>query len=138
MSRDSTARGLFLGYPKEVPLRFKAGESFLFTEGYLKIETIWGNKTISVEVAEKRICLTRTNAGFFALDEKCPHQNLPITHGGFCENEHIVCPFHRYSWNLKTGREIERRENNIQLYPVEERKEGLFIGFEKKKNSWFF
>jgi hypothetical protein len=39
---------------------------------------------------------------------------------------------------LKTGREIERRENNIQLYPVEERKEGLFIGFEQKKNSWFF
>ena len=96
------------------------------------------NKTISVEVAEKRICLTRTDAGFFALDEKCPHQNLPITHGGFCENGHIVCPFHRYSWDLKTGREIERRENNIQLYSVEERKEGLFIGFEKKKNSWFF
>ena len=38
LSRDSTARGLFLGYPKEVPLRFKAGESFLFTEGYLKVE----------------------------------------------------------------------------------------------------
>ena len=96
------------------------------------------NKTISVEVDEKRICLTRTEVGFFALDEKCPHQNLPITHGGFCENGHIVCPFHRYSWSLKTGREIERRENNIQLYPVEERNEGLFIGIEKKKNSWFF
>lgn len=94
------------------------------------------NKTISVEVGEKRICLTRTEERFYALDEKCPHQNLPITHGGFCENGTIVCPFHRYAWDLKTGREVERRENNIQLYPIEERSEGLFVGIETKK-SWF-
>lgn len=94
------------------------------------------NKTISIEVGEKRLCLARTETGFYALDEKCPHQNLPITHGGFCENGTIVCPFHRYAWNLKTGREVERRENNINLYPIEIRPEGLFVGIETRK-SWF-
>ncbi|HOY47864.1 MAG TPA: Rieske (2Fe-2S) protein [Flavobacteriales bacterium] len=94
------------------------------------------NKTIAVELGDKRICLARTEKGFFALDEKCPHQNLPITHGGICENGTIVCPFHRYAWDLKTGREVERREGNIQLYPVEERAEGLFVGIETKK-GWF-
>jgi len=94
------------------------------------------NEVMSVEVDGRLICLARTEAGFFALDEKCPHQRLPITHGGFCEQGNIVCPFHRYSWNLKTGREVEQRADNLNLYPVEERTNGLFLGIEKKK-SWF-
>ena len=95
------------------------------------------NRTIAIEIGDKRLCLARTEQGFFALDEKCPHQGLPITRGGFCEHETVVCPFHRYAWSLKTGREVERREDNIQLYPVEERPEGLFIGIETKRRSWF-
>lgn len=94
------------------------------------------NRTVAIEIDNKRLCLARNETGFFALDEKCPHQGLPITHGGICENGTIVCPFHRYAWNLHTGREVERREGNIHLYPVEERSDGLFIGIEKKK-SWF-
>jgi nitrite reductase/ring-hydroxylating ferredoxin subunit len=89
------------------------------------------NRTVRVEVEDKMLCLARTETGFFATDEKCPHQKLPLTHGAICENGTLVCPFHRYAWDLKTGREIERREVNIQLYPVEERSDGLFVGIEK-------
>ena len=89
------------------------------------------NRTVRVEVEDKMLCLARTETGFFATDEKCPHQTLPLTHGAICENGTLVCPFHRYAWDLKTGREIERREVNIQLYPVEERSDGLFVGIEK-------
>jgi 3-phenylpropionate/trans-cinnamate dioxygenase ferredoxin subunit len=94
------------------------------------------NKVFPVEVGNQRICLAKTEKGFFALDEKCPHQGLPITHGGFCENGAIVCPFHRYSWNLTSGQEVERREDNITLYPVEERADGLYVGLPKK-TKWF-
>jgi nitrite reductase/ring-hydroxylating ferredoxin subunit len=95
------------------------------------------NKTIRVEVEDKILCLTRNEKAFFALDERCPHQKLPITHGGFCENGTIVCPFHRYAWDLKTGREVERRSDNIKLYPVEERENGLFVGIETRSGGWF-
>jgi nitrite reductase/ring-hydroxylating ferredoxin subunit len=88
------------------------------------------NRTVRVDVDGKFLCLVRTESGFFATDEKCPHQKLPLTHGGICENGTIVCPFHRYAWDLKSGREIERREVNIQLYTVEERPDGLFVGIE--------
>lgn len=95
------------------------------------------NKTARIEVDGNMLCLARTETGFFALDEKCPHQNLPITHGGICENGTVVCPFHRYAWDLKTGREVERRSGNINLYPVEERETGLFVGIEKKTGGIF-
>jgi nitrite reductase/ring-hydroxylating ferredoxin subunit len=86
------------------------------------------NKTVRIEVDHRLLCLTRTVDGFFATNEKCPHQKLPLTHGGFVENGALVCPFHRYAWDLKTGREIERRCDNIELFEVEERPDGLFIG----------
>ena len=110
---------------------FRVFESLEVANQLVPIDTV-----LPVEVDDKRICLARTVAGFFALDEKCPHQGLPITHGGFCENGNVVCPFHRYSWNLKTGQEVERREDNINLYPVEERPDGLYIGLLKKR-KWF-
>jgi nitrite reductase/ring-hydroxylating ferredoxin subunit len=86
------------------------------------------NKTIRVEADGKMLCITRTPDGLFATDEKCPHQKLPLTHGGIVENGALVCPFHRYAWDLKTGREVERRCDNIVLYPVELRPDGVFVG----------
>ena len=108
----------------------------IFSSMELAKQQLAVNKVVAVEVGEKRICLARTEKGFFALDEKCPHKKLPITSGGFCEKGTVVCPFHRYAWDLKTGREVERRDDNINLYPVEERENGLFVGIKQKK-SWF-
>jgi len=95
------------------------------------------NRLVAVEIDTKRLCFARTEKGYFATDEKCPHQGLPISRGGFCEDGTIVCPFHRYAWNLKSGREVEKRENNIQLYPVEIRETGIYIGVEKKVSRLF-
>lgn len=95
------------------------------------------NRLVAVEIENKRLCLARTENGYFATDEKCPHQGLPISRGGFCENGTIVCPFHRYAWNLKSGREVEKREGNLQLYPVEIRESGIYIGVEKKVSRLF-
>lgn len=95
------------------------------------------NKTIAIEAGEKRLCLLRTNEGFYAFDEKCPHQGLPLTRGGFCEDGKIVCPFHRYAWDLRTGRETRGQEPNIRLYQVRQDEHGLHVGIDEKK-SWLF
>jgi len=95
------------------------------------------NRLVAVEIENKRLCLARTEKGYFATDEKCPHQGLPISRGGFCENGTIVCPFHRYAWDLKSGREVEKREDNLALYPVEIRETGIYIGIEKKVSRLF-
>lgn len=95
------------------------------------------NKAISVEAGNKRLCMVRSEEGFFAMDENCPHQGLPMSRGGICEGGKIICPFHRYAWDLKTGRETRGQEPNINLYPVEARKDGLFVGIGMKKR-WLF
>jgi 3-phenylpropionate/trans-cinnamate dioxygenase ferredoxin subunit len=94
------------------------------------------NRTVRVDIDNLVLCLVHAPEGFFAVDDKCPHQGLPISRGGICENGHVVCPFHRFAWNLKTGRESRGVEANIHLYPVSLKAEGLFIGVEQTKRWW--
>lgn len=95
------------------------------------------NKAMEVEVDNKSLCIVRSDDGYFVTDNSCPHQKLPLSRGGFCENGHLVCPFHRYQWEMKTGRESRRNEANMKIYPVKINENGLFIGIEGRKRFFF-
>jgi nitrite reductase/ring-hydroxylating ferredoxin subunit len=96
-------------------------------------ENLPENKVVAIEAAGKSLCIVRYAEGYFVTDNKCPHQGLPLSRGGFCENGLIVCPFHRYSWEIKTGRETRKNERNMEVYPVKVCAEGVFVGIIKKK-----
>ncbi|HMJ69440.1 MAG TPA: hypothetical protein VK508_11110 [Cyclobacteriaceae bacterium] len=40
----------------------------------------------------------------------------------------VICPWHGYRFNLKTGRESAERSRDLTTYPVKEDEEGVFIG----------
>lgn len=109
----------------------------LFSSEQKAIENLPENKVIEIEVAGKNLCILRHSAGYFVTNNKCPHQGLPLSRGGFCENGTVVCPFHRYSWDLKTGRETRRNEANMEVYPVKITDEGFFVGVERKKGLFW-
>jgi nitrite reductase/ring-hydroxylating ferredoxin subunit len=94
------------------------------------------NRTVRVDLDGQALCLVHAPDGFYAIDDKCPHQGLPISKGGICENGQVVCPFHRYAWDLKTGRESRGVEANIRLYPLAEKTDGLFIGMATQRSWW--
>ena len=49
------------------------------------------------------ILILRINNKFFAFEDNCPHQNMPINKGKILKNKFIVCPFHNASFCIKTG-----------------------------------
>ena len=108
----------------------------LFSSEAKAIESLPLDKAISIEVNGRSLVIARHLEGYFVTDEKCPHQGLPLSRGGFCEHGNLVCPFHRYSWDMKTGRESRCNEANMVVYPVRIDETGLFVGIEKRK-SWF-
>ena len=61
------------------------------------------------------------------VKNKCPHQGAKLNNA-VCEDGKIVCPGHRYGFDLETGMHLEN-------YPVEKREDGLYAGFEYF--SWF-
>ena len=95
------------------------------------------NKAIAVPVNKKTICLARTKKGFFALDDACPHQGGPLSEGECTPGGAIVCPWHKYHFDLKTGRFVGGQGDYTETYPVEVREDGLFIGLTKRMWNLF-
>ena len=60
------------------------------------------------------------NAGdgrFYACGAICPHENGPLAEG-WLEGEAVVCPWHGFDFDLRTGRCLVDEELAIPVYPV--------------------
>ena len=55
-----------------------------------------------IAAGEKRIALFRTEDGFFALDDTCPHRGGSLSEGDLIDGE-VVCPWHFWPFDLATG-----------------------------------
>ncbi len=86
-----------------------------------------------VKIEGKQICIIKDGEQIFATQAYCPHAGGHFN-GGWCKNGNLVCPIHRYEYNLKTGRGAEGQGDYINIYPTEIRDDGLYIGFEE---SWW-
>lgn len=93
------------------------------------------NSARSIDIEGKRLCLTRTEAGYFALDDRCPHAGARFGMGGYCEDNMLVCPVHRYKFNVQTGRGVQG--DYVETYPTETRSDGVYVGLEKKWWQFF-
>lgn len=92
-----------------------------------------------IKAGGKTICLVGYEGEVFALSAKCPHAGGDLT-AGWCKNGKLVCPLHRYSYNLQTGKGSEGQNDYINTYPLESRSDGLYIGiasfWEKFKGAF--
>lgn len=80
-----------------------------------------------VKVANKNICLIGYEGKIFALSSTCPHAGADLSQG-WCTNQRLVCPIHRYSYDLTTGKGSEGQNDYIDAYPVEVKGEDIYIG----------
>lgn len=55
------------------------------------------------KVGGQSIVFCKEDQKLFAFKNKCPHQGQ-LLNGGWCEKGKIVCPVHRYAFDLQTGR----------------------------------
>jgi nitrite reductase/ring-hydroxylating ferredoxin subunit len=94
------------------------------------------NSVKTIDIDGKRICLTRLNDGYFAIDDKCPHAGASLGSGKCTENELIECPIHRYKYNPRTGKGIQG--DYVNIYPTKLKLDGVYIGIEIKWWKKFF
>lgn len=55
-----------------------------------------------VEIAGRVIALYHVEDGWYASDNACPHRGGPLAEGDLIGNE-IVCPWHLWSFDVRTG-----------------------------------
>lgn len=82
-------------------------------------------------VAGTEVCIAHVKAGLFAVEDRCPHQGVSLG-GGICtDEENIVCPLHKYQFNVRDGK---GRAGYIDTYPLEEREDGVYV--KLKVSNW--
>lgn len=86
-----------------------------------------------ISIGGKKLCLVKEQGQIYAVQNACPHAGGHLS-GGWCKNEYIVCPIHRYRYNLKTGRGATGQGDYIDIYPTEKRADGYYVGLKK---SWW-
>jgi nitrite reductase/ring-hydroxylating ferredoxin subunit len=87
---------------------------------------------MQIDANNKELCLVRNNGILYAVENTCPHAG-GILSDGWCVHGNLVCPVHRYQYNLATGRGAEGQGDYIYTYPVEERADGVYV---QVKQSW--
>lgn len=85
----------------------------------------------SIHVAGKKVCLAHTDEGFFAVSDKCPHNGASLSNGYCTKENSVVCPVHRYHFDLRTGRAKSGLGDVVDTYPLEIRDDGVYIGFKQ-------
>jgi nitrite reductase/ring-hydroxylating ferredoxin subunit len=89
----------------------------------------------TVEVIGKKICVAYKNDMIFSCSVKCPHAGGDMSQGHIDALGNIVCPLHRYKFALASGRNSTGEGYFLKTYPIENRENGVFVGFEE--NSLF-
>lgn len=91
------------------------------------------NQTTTIQVGTKKLCIAHTASGFYAVNDRCPHNGYSLGKGKCTDDDLVVCPIHRYAFDLKTGRS-KNGSGFAKPYPIEIREEGVFVGLEER--SW--
>ncbi|MBC7687610.1 MAG: Rieske 2Fe-2S domain-containing protein [Aquabacterium sp.] len=91
------------------------------------------NSMAEVVVAGKTLCVAFQHNELFACTAKCPHAGGRLAEGFIDGAGNVVCPLHRYKFNLKNGRNISGEGYFLKSYPVEVRNDGVFLAIEEIK-----
>lgn len=84
-----------------------------------------------ITVNGKKLCVVKSEAGIVFTQPYCPHAGGGLS-GGWCKDGRLVCPIHRYEYDLKTGRGAPGQGDYIDIYPTELRDDGVYVGIKEK------
>ena len=56
----------------------------------------------ALRLDDRMIAISRTATGVFATDNTCPHRGGPLAEGDLIGDE-IICPWHLWGFDLRTG-----------------------------------
>ena len=91
------------------------------------------NNLLQISVAGKTICIAKGKDDFlYACANKCPHAGGVIADGFIDLLNNVVCPLHRYKYNLQNGRNVSGEGYYLKTYPIQQMENGIYVGIEEK------
>ena len=100
----------------------------IFSDRDEAMKKIVEGKPQLIIIGNERICLARHSDEFYSVQDKCSHNGESLSKGKINYVGEVVCPWHGYRFNLKTGREAGEQSNDLITYPIRIDETGFYIG----------
>jgi nitrite reductase (NADH) small subunit len=65
----------------------------------------------------KTMCIANVNGTYSAMDNVCLHRGGPLGQG-MIEGGKVVCPWHGWAWDPKTGVSTQNPSMKVAVYPM--------------------
>ncbi len=92
------------------------------------------NNLAEVQVDGKTICIAKFKDELYACANKCPHASGIMVNGFIDAFGNIVCPLHRYKFNLDNGRNTSGEGYYLKTFEIIVNENGVFYKKNKKKS----
>ena len=79
-----------------------------------------------VEARGRAVCLANIDGVLHALDNLCPHREGPLGQG-WVEGQAVVCPWHAWAFDVRTGVAEEPEQAHVKVYPVRNEGEDVLV-----------
>ena len=89
-----------------------------------------------IEIRGKKICLAKFRNNLFAFTYKCPHAGGILADGYIDLLGNVVCPMHRYKYDLRNGRNSSGEGYYLKNWPIQLLEDGVYIGLEPQPGFW--
>ena len=94
-----------------------------------KVSEVSPGTSLVVEAGEKIVALFNVDGEFFAIDNTCVHQGGPLA-DGTVDKDKVTCPWHAWSYEIKTGKCNTFPDKKVAKYPVRVEEENIIISDE--------
>ena len=86
------------------------------------------NKPQLLIVHGARICLALIGEEFVAVQDSCTHNSASLSKGHINYLGEIICPWHNYRFDLRSGKPCDSSSPDLRTYPIKVNETGFFIG----------
>ncbi|WP_094228256.1 Rieske (2Fe-2S) protein [Methanolobus psychrotolerans] len=87
-----------------------------------------GEKKVLLLEGDKVLLLRKEDA-FFAISNKCPHMECPLSKGTL-EQYVIQCPCHDWRFDIRNGEFLDAKEIKVPTYEIKVIEGSVFVNIE--------
>ncbi|MDN5204339.1 nitrite reductase small subunit NirD [Fulvivirgaceae bacterium BMA10] len=101
----------------------------------INVEDIPNDNGICIKVRGQQIAVFNFNKRneYYAVENLCPHKRQMILSRGIIGDMQgepkVACPFHKKTFSLKSGKNLNGEDYCIKTYPIKIEEGSMFIGF---------
>ena len=72
------------------------------------------------------LCIANIDGALHAMDNLCPHRQGPLGQG-WIEGHAVVCPWHAWAFDCRTGIAEEPEKSQVRVYPLRAENDAVLV-----------